>query len=70
MKFLNFLINYENYMGYDSAGGCAKMFTKGQTDRMYAALNHSARFSLWQNANLIATGTAEFHPRTAFLANL
>ncbi|CAL2092319.1 conserved protein of unknown function precursor containing a T9SS type A C-terminal secretion signal [Tenacibaculum sp. 190524A02b] len=51
------LINYENYMGYDSAGGCAKMFTKGQTDRMYAALNHSARFPLWQNANLIATGT-------------
>lgn len=51
------LINYENYMGYDSSGGCAKMFTKGQTDRMYAALNHSARFPLWQNANLVATGT-------------
>ncbi|MDC1161909.1 M43 family zinc metalloprotease [Tenacibaculum sp.] len=53
----NSLINYENYMGYDSTGGCAKMFTKGQTDRMYAALNHEARFPLWQNANLVATGT-------------
>ncbi len=51
------LINYENYMGYDSTGGCAKMFTKGQTDRMYAALNHEARFPLWQNTNLVATGT-------------
>ncbi|MDH7448025.1 M43 family zinc metalloprotease [Aquimarina sp. 2201CG14-23] len=50
------LINYENYMGYDASGGCAKMFTKGQTDRMYAALNHSTRLPLWQNANLIATG--------------
>ncbi len=50
------LINYENYMGYDSVSGCAKMFTRGQTNRMYAALHHAARFPLWQNDNLIATG--------------
>ncbi len=50
------LINYENYMGYDSVSGCAKMFTKGQTDRMYAALHHPARITLWQNDNLVATG--------------
>ncbi|QKX04339.1 T9SS type A sorting domain-containing protein [Aquimarina sp. TRL1] len=50
------LINYENYMGYDSASGCAKMFTIGQVNRMLAALEHPSRRPLWQPANLIATG--------------
>ncbi len=50
------LINYENYMGYESSGGCAKMFTIGQTNRMLAALQHDARRPLWQPSNLIATG--------------
>ncbi|CAM1374000.1 conserved exported hypothetical protein [Tenacibaculum litopenaei] len=50
------LINYENYMGYDSAAGCAKMYTQGQVNRMLAALEHPARKPLWQAANLVATG--------------
>ncbi|GGX19361.1 M43 family zinc metalloprotease [Aquimarina muelleri] len=50
------LINYENYMGYDAAAGCAKMYTQGQVSRMLAALQHPSRKPLWQPANLIATG--------------
>ncbi|MCG7500577.1 GEVED domain-containing protein [Tenacibaculum sp. Mcav3-52] len=50
------LINYENYMGYDSASGCAKMFTQGQINRMLVALDHPARKPLWQPSNLVATG--------------
>ncbi|CAM1333604.1 M43 family zinc metalloprotease [Tenacibaculum aestuariivivum] len=50
-------VNYENYMGYNGAAdGCYRMFTKGQTDRMLAALQHPARVTLWQPANLTATG--------------
>lgn len=49
-------INYENYMGYNGAAGCYKMFTIGQVDRMLAALNHPARQPLWQVDNLNATG--------------
>ncbi|MDO6674144.1 zinc-dependent metalloprotease [Tenacibaculum sp. 1_MG-2023] len=50
------LINYENYMGYDAAAGCGKMFTEGQIDRMLTALQHPARKPLWQSANLTSTG--------------
>ncbi|REH56478.1 putative secreted protein (Por secretion system target) [Tenacibaculum gallaicum] len=50
------LINYENYMGYDAAAGCGKMFTQGQIDRMLTALQHPARKPLWQPANLTSTG--------------
>ncbi len=50
------LINYENYMGYDSNAGCAKMYTRGQVNRMLAALEHSTRKPLWQPRNLVATG--------------
>ncbi|PKV48229.1 putative secreted protein (Por secretion system target) [Aquimarina sp. MAR_2010_214] len=50
------LINYENYMGYESSGGCAKMFTAGQISRMNTALDHAARRPLWQQSNLTATG--------------
>ncbi|WP_281322142.1 M43 family zinc metalloprotease [Flavobacterium aestivum] len=49
-------VNIENYMGYNGAQGCYKMFTQGQVTRMLAALEHPARKSLWQPANLIATG--------------
>ena len=49
-------VNNENYMGYNGAQGCYKMYTQGQIDRMLAALEHPARKSLWQAANLIATG--------------
>lgn len=52
-------INYENYMGYNGAAGCYKMFTIGQVDRMLAALNHPARITLWQDSNLDATGVNE-----------
>ncbi|GAA0892675.1 hypothetical protein GCM10009122_23540 [Fulvivirga kasyanovii] len=51
-------INYENYMGYNGASGCYKMFTQGQVNRMLAALQHPARKPLWQESNLIATGTS------------
>jgi len=70
------LINYENYMGYDASDGCAKMFTKGQTDRMYAALYHEARITLWHKDNLTATGvgnsftiTPRVHNGTTWLEN-
>ena len=49
-------INNENYMGYNGANGCYKMFTQGQIERMLAALEHPARKSLWQEQNLIDTG--------------
>jgi len=50
------LINVENYMDYSCSDGCARMFTLGQNDRMYAALLHPARVTLHQDANLLATG--------------
>ena len=46
--------NGSNYMDYNH--DCKRMFTKGQTDRMLAALNLSFRKSLWSEDNLIATG--------------
>ena len=49
-------INYENYMGYESSGGCARMFTKGQISRMSTALDHATRRPLWRSSNLEATG--------------
>ena len=60
--------NHENYMDYTS---CTKMFTKGQCDRMRAALDsHTARSVLWQPDNLAATGcspvTATSPPAAAF----
>lgn len=45
--------NAENYMDYSI---CYKMYTKGQVDRMLAAMNHPARVTLWQASNLTATG--------------
>ena len=50
------LDNVENYMDYSY---CSKMFTNGQVVRMHAALNSNTagRNDLWQNSNLIATGT-------------
>lgn len=49
-------VNVENYMGYAGAGGCYKMFTIGQADRMDAAMQHVARQPLWGSFNLTATG--------------
>ncbi len=50
------LDNVQNIMDYSA---CAHMFTQGQVDRMIAAANSYAgdRMSLWQEENLIATGT-------------
>mgnify|MGYP002879787382 CR=1 FL=1 len=50
------LDNIQNIMDYSS---CAHMFTQGQSDRMLAAANSLAgnRWYLWQESNLIATGT-------------
>jgi hypothetical protein len=50
------LVNAENYMDYSGAGGCYKMFTTEQTWRIYAALQGSTRFPLWQPDNVIAAG--------------
>jgi hypothetical protein len=49
-------VNIENYMGYNAAKGCSKMFTQGQVNRMLAALQHPARITLWAAQNLIDTG--------------
>lgn len=49
-------VNFENYMGYNGAQGCYKMYTQGQIDRMLAALQHPARITLWQPQNLVDTG--------------
>lgn len=47
--------NVENIMDYSN---CARMFTIGQVQRMRAAMRGSAaRNTLWQPANLVATGT-------------
>ncbi len=49
------IANVENIMDYSN---CARMFTTGQVLRMRAALRGSAdRNTLWQPANLVATGT-------------
>ncbi len=49
--------NFQNYMDYS---GCNIMFTHGQIDRMYAALNSASgqRNMLWTPENLAATGVA------------
>ncbi|WP_185966000.1 zinc-dependent metalloprotease [Flavobacterium sp. ZT3R18] len=49
-------VNIENYMGYNAAKGCSKMYTQGQVARMLAALQHPARKTLWSAQNIIATG--------------
>lgn len=49
-------VNHENYMGYNGATGCYKMFTQGQIERVVASLEHPARRPLWQEQNLIDTG--------------
>lgn len=49
-------VNIENYMGYNGASGCYKMFTQGQVARMLLAMDHPARRTLWQPANITATG--------------
>ena len=46
--------NGENFMDYNH--DCKKMFTKGQIERMEAALFHPARITLWSESNLQATG--------------
>jgi hypothetical protein len=62
-------VNIENYMGYNGAQGCYKMFTQGQITRMLAALEHPARKSLWQAANLTATGVNSTGASVASAAN-
>jgi len=54
------LDNVQNIMDYST---CAKMFTQGQKARVHAALNSMAgdRENLWQEENLILTGTDDVH---------
>jgi len=56
--------NYQNYMDYSY---CSVMFTKGQRDRMRAALesNISGRSSLWKDGNHSFTGTAGYEQSCA-----
>lgn len=48
-------INGENYMDYNAS--CYKMFTRGQVERMIAALHSGTREPLWTYSNLEETGT-------------
>lgn len=50
--------NVQNFMDYSY---CSKMFTEGQKQRVHATLNSpiADRENLWQEQNLIATGTNE-----------
>ncbi len=52
--------NVQNYMDY---AACHKMFTDGQKAVMHAALNNGIQYrdNLWQEPNLIATGTEDGH---------
>jgi hypothetical protein len=54
----NWTVNVENYMDYNGAWYCYRMFTQGQVTWMTAALNANdiTRFPLWQTNNLITTG--------------
>ena len=54
------LDNVQNIMDY---ANCAHMFTEGQKQRVHAALNSMAgnRESLWQEENLVLTGTDDAH---------
>ena len=57
--------NWQNFMNYTSQ---YIMYTEGQVARMLDALDHSTRYPLWQEDNLIATGVADnivFKPRLA-----
>jgi len=68
------LDNVQNYMDYAT---CAIMFTQGQVQRMMAALNSTAGglSYLWQQSNLIATGTNDGYaggvcaPKADFTSN-
>ena len=52
--------NVQNYMDY---AACHKMFTEGQKAVMHAALNNGIQYrdNLWQQSNLLATGTEDGH---------
>jgi len=69
--------NFQNFMDYSE---CSMMFTQGQQQRIWAALNspESGRNNLWDTANLIATGVytppvaqcapvANFYSNTCFV---
>lgn len=69
--------NFQNFMDYSE---CSMMFTQGQQERVWAALNlnESQRNNLWDTANLIATGVytpplaactpvANFYSNTCFV---
>lgn len=49
--------NTENFMHYSDNYA---MYTKGQVERMTAALHGDARSTLWTNSNLIAVGLEEY----------
>lgn len=55
--------NYQNIMDYVSNYNCPNMFTKGQIQRMRAALDYyQYRRNLWQESNLQLTGVADGLP--------
>ncbi len=54
--------NGSNFMDYNH--GCKRMFTKGQVERMEAALYLPSRSNLWTTENLIATGCMDMVTNT------
>ena len=57
--------NSENIMDYTY---CSKMFTKGQVERMHAALNSdiAGRNNLWDSTNLVRTGVINPSPYATY----
>jgi PKD repeat protein len=59
-----------NYMDYLTDYNLANLYTPGQVERMWAALDPAAgyerRFKLWQESNLQATGTGKYGPPKAY----
>ena len=60
-------INWQNFMDYTTQYA---MFTEGQVAKMLDALDHVARYSLWQENNLIATGVLESKPPVAVIKDV
>lgn len=56
--------NGENFMDYNHR--CKKMFTRGQVERMTAALYLPSRINLWSEPNLIETGLIDTAAATTF----
>lgn len=59
--------NGENFMDYNHR--CKKMFTRGQIERIEAALYLPSRMNLWSEANLAITGISEEQDQTTSIVS-